>query len=100
MKVNDILLYNIVILSHNLRYFLQQGHKRHVLVPKSLPEFFKNCGSELFKVSRHLLKRFSEVLYAIRNIAVVLVMQDFIDLKVNKQFCVHDFGNMYGLRPE
>ncbi len=100
MKVNDILPYNIVILGDNLRYFFQQGHKGHVLVSKSLPELFKNCGSEFFKVSRHLLKRFSKVLNAIRNIAIILVVQDFINLKINKQFCVHDFGNMFGLRPE
>jgi hypothetical protein len=100
MKVNDILIYNIVILCDNLRYLLQQGHKGHVLVSKSLPELFKNCGSELFKVRCHLLKGFSKVLNAIRNIAIILVVQDFINLKINKQFCVHDFRNMFGLCPE
>lgn len=87
------------ICSKNGLNLLKKGHKCDVLVPKSCAELFQKNWGEFVKISGNMIYGVSKKLDAIRYPAVILVMQDFVDLELYKHTCLHNSWDVFRLHP-
>ena len=75
-------------------YLLQQRSERYVAVFKLLAVLFNEHRSKDLKILLHVFNTPSEILNAVRDGAIILVMENFVHLVSREQTGIQDILNM------
>lgn len=80
-------------------YFFQQGLKNHVFIKEFVSVLCDKRRGKNFQILLNVANALGKILNAVRNAAVVLIVQNFKYLVSHKKPCAHDIGDVFFLHP-